>query len=76
MNKQRRKWIEDVTSKLYDLQSEIESILEEEQEYMDNMPENLQCSERYETAEAAVDNLESACSSMEELIEYLNDASE
>lgn len=96
MNKQRRKEIsriiEEIESavstakeKLEELQIDIESVRDEEQEYMDNMPENLQGSERYETAEQAVDNLDNAASSIEELIEaidtddligYLNDAAE
>lgn len=96
MNNNRRKEIskiiEDIESavstakeKLEELQTSIESVRDEEQEYMDNMPENLQGSERYETAEQAVGNLDSAASSIEELIEaidtddligYLNDAAE
>lgn len=96
MNNNRRKEIskiiEDIESavstakeKLEELQTSIESVRDEEQEYMDNMPENLQGSERYTTAEQAVDNLDSAVSSIEELIEamdtedligYLNDAAE
>lgn len=96
MNNNRRKEIsriiEEVESavstakeKLEELQTSIESVRDEEQEYMDNMPENLQCSERYETAEQAVENLDNAASSIEELIDamdtddligYLNDAAE
>lgn len=96
MNNDRRKEIsriiEEIDSavstakeKLEELQSSIESVRDEEQECMDNIPENLQGSERYETAEQAVDNLDSAVSSIEELIEaidtedligYLNDAAE
>lgn len=76
MNNQRRKQIENVVAKLMDLQSEIETLRDDEQEVVDNMPENLQGSERYEIAEAAADNLDGACSSMEELIDYLNSAAE
>lgn len=96
MNNDRRKEIsriiEEIDSavstakeKLEELQSSIESVRDEEQECMDNIPENLQGSERYETAEQAVDNLDSAVSSIEELIEaidtddlieHLNDAAE
>lgn len=96
MNNDRRKEIsriiEEIESavatakeKLEELQSSIESVRDEEQECMDNMPENLQGSERYTTAEQAVDNLDNAASSIEELIEaidtddlieYLNDAKE
>lgn len=76
MNNKRRKKIEEIVSQLMDLQSEIESLRDEEQEVVDNMPENLQGSERYEAAENAAGNLDNACCSMEELIDYLNEASE
>lgn len=96
MNKNRRKAIADIVTKveeivadtrekLEELQTSIESVRDEEQDYLDNIPENLQGSERYETAEQAVDNLDSAASSIEELIDaldceelisYLNDSAE
>lgn len=50
------------------IQSDLESILNDEQDYLDNIPENLQGSERYEVAEAAVDNLETAMSAIEDII--------
>ena len=40
------------------------------------MPENLQGSERGEAMEAAADNLDSAMSSMEEVLDSLNAAIE
>lgn len=76
MNNKRRKQIEEIVSTLMDLQSEIESLRDEEQEIVDNTPENLQGTERFEIAEAAAENLDSACSSMDELIDYLNEAAE
>lgn len=76
MNKARRKRIEDVVSRLMDLQSEIEELRDTEREIVDNAPDNLQGSERYEIAEAAADNLDSACDSVNELIDYLNEAAE
>ncbi len=76
MNNQRRKKLEEIAGQLMDLQSDIEILRDEEQEVVDNMPENLQGSERYDIAEAAVDNLDSACSLIEELIDYINSAAE
>lgn len=90
MNKPRRKQIQDVIEKLSSLQSEMEVLIEEiesiqadEEEYRDNMPENLQGSERYERADAACDALESAKDSLEEskdnideVISSLEEASE
>lgn len=96
MNKQRRiqigKIIDEIEKvvfsakvRLEELQGEIEEARDEEQDYLDNIPENLQCSERYEAAEAAVDNLDSACDAIgdlldaidcEDLVSYLTDAAE
>jgi len=77
MNKVRRKELQE----LYDIISEAKDRLEmlhdeEEEEYKDNMPENLQSSERYERAEAAVDALDSAVSSLEEALDYIEEAQE
>ena len=67
MNKERRnkidKAIEEVNrlqDALEGLQQIVEEIRDEEQEYLENIPENLQGSERYETAESAVESLENA----------------
>jgi t-SNARE complex subunit (syntaxin) len=76
MNKQRRRRIEDIVSQLMDLQSEIEEIRDEEQEIVDNTPDSLQGTERFEIAEAAADNLDNACLDMESLIDYLNQSAE
>lgn len=48
MNKQRRKELEEAVRLLEEAYSTIESILEQEQEAFDNMPEGLQESERGE----------------------------
>lgn len=76
MNAPRRKAIQEIIEKCEDLKSQIETIKDEEQEAFDNMPENLQGSERGEAMEAAADNLDSAFSSMEEVLDYLTSAIE
>ena len=47
MNKARRKNIQDVVNQLEDLKSTLEDLQGEEEEYRDNIPENLQGSVRY-----------------------------
>ena len=42
---------------------------------MDNMPENPQGSGKYEAAEEAVSNLDSAIDSLQEAVDYANEAS-
>ena len=67
MNNERRKRIEKVIASINELQDQleelqltVEEVRDEEQEYLDNVPENLQSSERYENAENALCNLEDA----------------
>lgn len=86
MNKERRrkidKAVENVNSLqnvLEELQQQIEEIRDEEQDYLDNIPENLQNSERYETAENDLDNLEEAVNwfdniDIDELLSLLEEA--
>ena len=74
MNKLRRANLEKVMKSIDDAMSELECLKGEEEEYRDNMPENLQGSERYERADEACDSLDSAYSSLEEAIEYIDEA--
>lgn len=74
MNKQRRKDIDTIIQDLEEIRVQIQFVLEEEQEYLDNMPENLQNSERYETAQTAVSELEEADGSIDDIIEHLGNA--
>ena len=74
MNKQRRKDIDTLIQALEEIRTQIQFVLEEEQEYLDNMPENLQNSERYETAQTAVSELEEADGSIDDIIEHLENA--
>lgn len=76
MNKARRKWFQNVINVLEDQKCELEDIMEEEQEFIDNAPENLACSERYETAEEIVDELNDAISDLEDIISNLNETVE
>lgn len=74
MNKARRRSIENVLNQLRDLQTSVEKLRDEEQEYLDNIPENLQGSKRYEESERAADSLDSAYDSIEEACGNLEDA--
>ena len=74
MNKERRKQIDEAISKANDLKDEIESILNDEEEYKDNMPENLQASAKYEKAEAACESLQTVVDALEEAVSNLEEA--
>lgn len=71
MNAKRRKAI---TKSLEMIKNQIECLdifIEEEQEYIDNIPENLEGSYRYEKAEEALADLEFARDALSDSFSYL-----
>lgn len=76
MNKARRKSIRQAMSYLDMAFNLVESARDEEKDCLDNMPENLEYSERYEKMENAVDKLDDAVSSIEEARDALEEAAE
>lgn len=68
MNAKRRKRIMAVANKIDELIEELMEIREEEQGCLDNMPENLQSSDRYQ-------QMEEACCIIEDAESYLADQS-
>ena len=73
MNKTRRqqlrKWLEDMES----IKSELENIVDDEQNYYDCIPENLQGSQRACDSEEAIEQMEEAVSSIEEVISIIEE---
>ena len=68
MNRQRRKAVDDlhtellgITLKLFELESAIDEVQNEEAEARDNMPESLQESERYAELDEIAGALEDIC---------------
>lgn len=76
MDNHRRKTIELIVESLDTVFSEIEVVESEEQEYLDNMPENLVGSERYERSEEALSSISEAEAAVQEAIDNLNSAIE
>ena len=76
MNKARRKELSRAVELLEEAQSIIESCRDEEQEYMDYMPENLWESEKYCAAEEAVNNMDEAYDVIGEAIDSVESAME
>ena len=72
MNKERRKKLACVISKLQDNASILMAIQEEEQMAFDNLPEGLQTSEKGEKMEEAVSQLE-AVSQIEDIVQNLEE---
>ena len=73
MNKARRqqlrKWLEDMEN----IKGELETICSDEQDYYDNMPENLQGGQRGMDAEEAIEQMEEAVSSIEDAISVIEE---
>ncbi len=76
MNKDKRTRIAQAVSLLETAFNIVESVRDDEQDCLDNMPENLEYSERYEKMENAVDKLDDAISSIEEAKDALGEAAE
>lgn len=80
MNKQRREKIGKLKARIQGTQielkrlsGELSSILDEEQDAFDNIPEGLQSSYRGMCSEDAIDSMEEANEKLDEVIELLND---
>ena len=58
------------------LKEVLETLLSEEEEYRDNVPENLQGSERYEKADNACDSIQYAIDNIEDAVSNIEEATE
>lgn len=76
MNKKRRTKISEISKTLEDCACKIEDVLDEEKEAMENVPEGLQESERYNSMEQCVDLLCDALSGLDEVNSLLTEALE
>lgn len=72
MNEERRKQLRVWSKKQRGLQDELESILWDEQNSYDNIPENLQNSQRAEDSEEAINQMEEAIEHIEEAIDLID----
>lgn len=61
-----RKKLDELVAEIESVKSDVEDIQWEEEEYRDNMPENLQGSERYDKADCT-------CTSLSDAVEALDD---
>jgi flagellar biosynthesis chaperone FliJ len=82
MNNQRRKAIQEVMEQLSapldtitDLKEQLEAIMDEEQEYYDNMPESLQGGEKGDMAQEAIDQISEAVSTLDEICSSIEEVS-
>lgn len=73
MNKQRRKQLADLEEALRDLHHKLDDVMSEEAEALDAMPDAFRDGEKGDAMREGLDNLESACSSLNEAIDYLGE---
>lgn len=80
MNNTRRRRINElktqidfINNQLKDASKRLSSILNEEQDAFDNMPEGLQSSYRGMCSEDAIDSMEEASEKLDEVIELLSE---
>lgn len=73
MNKQRRAELTAIAEELADLKDRLETCKNEEEQYLENMPENLRDSEKHEQAEETVATLDTAVDSLEEVFNAVDE---
>ena len=73
MNKERRAQIKQLTDELKDVKTKLEYISQKEEQMLDNIPENLQGTDRYSESENAIDILDDVVDDLESAIESLNE---
>ena len=74
MNEAKRKTLRDAIQLLGRVIAIVESVCDKEQDAVDNYPENLQDTDRYEAMENAVENLNDAAEKLEEARGYIEAA--
>jgi hypothetical protein len=73
MNKTRRANLRKVFDLISEARALLEEIVQEEREALDNTPESLQTSERYEQATEDCDTLDERMTDLEDIEEELED---
>lgn len=76
MNKSRRAALGVIKNAIADLWEQLQDIRDEEEEYLENLPENLQESEKAFQSEMALSNLEDALLELESAESLIEEAME
>lgn len=74
MNKMNRKQLSDLISRIETIHEELDEIKDSEEEKFDNLPENLQDSEKGEAFSEIIDFLDTASESLKESVESIQNA--
>lgn len=73
MNDERRKLLSKVSELLAEAHGLLTQATEEEQDYFDNMPENMQSGDKGSRAEEVADALQDAVSSLDDIMSTVED---
>lgn len=76
MNAERRKQIEKASALLEDAKQILETVAQEERDYFDNMPENMQSGEKGWKADDAAETLAEAAEACAEIVGNIEQAGE
>ena len=74
MNNSRRELLRSAKPFLSRAATIIEQAMDQESDCLDNIPENLQATDRYEKMERAIENLEEALEHIDSTIECIDNA--
>lgn len=73
MNNARRKKLKEIVSVLEKAKSDIEGVLNDEQDALDNLPEGFQDSEWASAMQDAMDSMENSMDAIDDGINYLQE---
>lgn len=76
MNAKRRKVIDKLSAQIEEIKMAIDSLRDDEQEALDNLPDSLQETERGEKMESAIEALDYASDDLQECLDHLLEAVE
>lgn len=74
MNNKRRKRLAALSQQLAELKDDIQSVLDEEEEAFNNLPEGLQSGERGDSMQTDIASLDAAVCALEEAGDQLTEA--
>lgn len=74
MNNTRRAALKSLGQDLTNLQGQLEELMQEEQDYLDAMPESIQSGDKGTQAESIVDTLQGAVDSLVEAYDAIEEA--
>lgn len=72
MNKERRKLLDDISSRLNDIRDDLENVKSAEQEARDGLPENMQDGERATAMDDAIQEMEDADNELSDVVDRIN----